>query len=388
MRLAEPGPYHDPDFHQIDSWIVIHENNTATFYVGKTDPGQGTGTCFRQLMSDELDIAFDKTTCIMGSTDITVDQVGSGGSSAIERDSWPMRRVAAEARRVLLEMGSAHLGVPVDQLAVRDAVITGKADPSKRVTYGELIAGKKFNVTLTGNNINKITGQAKTKSNPELKYTGQSVQRDDIPGKVDGSLKWAVDVKLPGMVHARNVKPPFACAKLTGIDESSVKSLPGFIRVVSKGNYVAVVCEREEQAIRAARQLKTTWEKPSSAPFPASEDLFNYMRAATPAPMSASGFRAGAARESEPAPGSRPAVEGDAELRNQGSRSAAPLRIPEYTFRHPDHLRREIPKCALRYLDPWWWEIPMRLFRARQRSSRRNTRYRFKDTRHLRAPMR
>src|SRR5204863_5091880 len=98
----------------------------------------------------------------------------------------------------------------------------------------------------------------------------------------DGSMKWAVDVKLPRMVHARNVKPPFACAKLTGIDEASVKSLPGFIQVLSKGNYVAVVCEREEQAIRAARQLKTTWEKPSTAPFPRSEDLFQYMRTATP----------------------------------------------------------------------------------------------------------
>ena len=277
-----PGPYPDPDFRQIDSWIVIHEDNTATFYVGKTDPGQGTGTGFRQLMSDELDIAFERTTCIMGSTDITVDQVGSGGSTAMERDSWPMRRVAAEARRVLLEMGSARLGVPADQLAVSDAVITVKGDPSKRVTYGELIAGKKFNVTLTGANVFSVTGQAKTKLVPELKYTGQSPQRDDIPAKVDGSLKWAVDVKLPGMVHARNIKPPFACAKLTGIDESSVKSLPGFIKVVSKGNYVAVVCEREEQAIRAARQLKTTWEKPSTAPFPASEDLFNYMRDATP----------------------------------------------------------------------------------------------------------
>ena len=277
------GRYHDPDFHQIDSWIVIHENNTATFYVGTTDPGQGTGTCFRQLMSDELDIAFDKTTCIMGSTDITVDQVGSGGSNALERNSWPMRRVAAEARRVLLEMGSQRLGVPVDQLAVHDAVISVKTDPSKRVTYGELIAGKKFNVSLTGNNINRITGRARTKSNPELKYTGQSIQRDDIPPKVDGSLKWAVDVKLPGMVHARNVKPPFACAKLTGIDESSVKRLPGFIKVLSKGNYVAVVCEREEQAVRAARQLKTTWKKPATSPFPSSEDLFNYIRSATPA---------------------------------------------------------------------------------------------------------
>ena len=94
----------------------MHEDNTATFYVGKTDCGQGTGTSFRQIMSDELDIAYDKTTCIMGSTDITVDQGGSGGSTAMERDSWPMRRAAAEARRVLLELGSERLGVPVGQL--------------------------------------------------------------------------------------------------------------------------------------------------------------------------------------------------------------------------------------------------------------------------------
>ncbi len=115
------GPYPDPDFRQLDSWIVIHQDNTATFYVGKTDCGQGTGTAFRQMMSDELDIAYDKTTCIMGSTDITVDQGGSGGSDAIQTDGWPMRRVAAEARRVLLEMASARFGVPVDQLAVSDA---------------------------------------------------------------------------------------------------------------------------------------------------------------------------------------------------------------------------------------------------------------------------
>jgi nicotinate dehydrogenase subunit B len=319
-----PGPYHDPDFRQVDSWIVIHENNTATFYVGKTDPGQGTGTAFRQLMSDELDIAFNKTNLIMGSTDTTVDQVGSGGSTAIERDSWPMRRVAAEARRVLLEMGSTHLQVPVVQLAVNEAVITVKADPSKRVTYGELVAGKKFNVTLTGNNIYSVTGQAKTKLIPELKYTGQPLQRDDIPAKVDGSLKWAVDVKLPGMVHARNVKPPFACAKLTGIDESPVKSLPGFIKVVSKGNYVAVVCEREEQAIRAARQLKTTWEKPSTSPFPASEDLFKYMRATTPVAIPASASRTPSEGDAEKrSQGSKPTVEGDSEIRNTASRPAA-----------------------------------------------------------------
>jgi nicotinate dehydrogenase subunit B len=280
-QSSAAGPYPDPDFHELDSWIVIHENNTATFYVGKTDCGQGTGTSFRQLMSDELDIAFEQTACIMGSTDNTVDQGGSGGSTAMERDSWPMRRAAAEARRVLLEMGAARLGVPADQVAVSNAVIAAKGDPSRRVTYGELIAGKKFNVKLTGANINAVTGVAKVKPVQDLKYTGQSPPRYDIPAKVDGSLKWAVDVRLPGMVHARNVKPPFACARLTGIDESSVRNLPGFVKVVSKGNYVAVVCEREEQAIRAARELKTTWDMPATAPFPASENLFEYMRTAT-----------------------------------------------------------------------------------------------------------
>ena len=157
-----------------------------------------------------------------------------------------------------------------------------KADPSKRVTYGQLIGGKKFNVALTGNNVDATTGLAKVKPVQELKIVGQSPQRYDIPAKVDGSLKWAVDVKLPGMVHARNVKPPVAGAKLIGIDESSVRRMPGFLKVVSKGNYVAVVCEREEQAINAARQLKVNWEKPATAPFPSSEDLYNYMRSATP----------------------------------------------------------------------------------------------------------
>jgi CO/xanthine dehydrogenase Mo-binding subunit len=276
------GPYTDPDFRQLDSWIVIHEDNSATFYVGKTDLGQGTGTAFRQIMSDELDIAYDKTSVIMGRTDLTVDQGGSGGSDAIQRDGWPMRRVAAEARRVLLEMASKQLGVPIAQLAVSEGVVTVVADPSKRVTYGELIGAKRFNVTLTGGNVNDITGAAELKAVQDLKMVGQSPQRYDIPPKVDGSLEWAVDVKLPGMVHARNVKPPVAGAKLVSIDESSVRDLPGFVKVVSKGNYVAVVCEREEQAIDAARKLKINWRNPAQPSFPDSEELFTYMRNATP----------------------------------------------------------------------------------------------------------
>ena len=276
------GPYPLVDFRQLDSWIVIHEDSTATFYVGKTDGGQGTGTAFRQLMCDELDLAYDKSTLIMGRTDITVDQGGSGGSDALQVDAWPARRVAAEARRVLLELAAARFGVPAGELSVREGVITVSADPSKRVTYGELIGGRRFNVALTGQNIDATTGVAKLKPVQELKITGQRLHRYDIPAKVDGSLKWASGAKVPGMVHARNVRPPVAGATLVNIDESSVKGLPGFIRVVSRGNYVAVVCEREEQAIRAAQQLKVQWQKPATPPFPGSDNLYSYIRNATP----------------------------------------------------------------------------------------------------------
>ena len=280
---AAAGPYPDPDFRKLDSWIVIHQDNSATFYVGKTDLGQGTGTAFRQIMSDELDVAYDKTTCIMGSTDVTVDQGGSGGSDALQNDGWPMRRVAAEARRVLLDMGSQRLGVPVDQLSVSDGVITVTANPSRRVTYGELIGGNKFNVALTGDNVNQTTGKAKIKTVQQLKHTGQSPQRYDIPPKVDGTATWAVDAKVPGMVHARNVRPPLVGATVVSIDESSINRMPGFVKVVREGNYVAVVFAREEQAVLGARRLKVNWRKPATSPFPASKDLYTWMRRQTPA---------------------------------------------------------------------------------------------------------
>jgi CO/xanthine dehydrogenase Mo-binding subunit len=118
VEAQAAGPYPDPDFRQLDSWIVIREDNTATFFVGKTDLGQGTGTAFRQIMADELDMPYARTSCVMGNTDVTVDQGGSGGSDALQTDGYPMRRVAAEARRVLLDMASTRLGVPVAQLAV------------------------------------------------------------------------------------------------------------------------------------------------------------------------------------------------------------------------------------------------------------------------------
>jgi len=281
-QATADGPYPDPDFLQLDTWIVIHPDNTATFYVGKTDGGQGTGTAFRQMMCDELDMAFAQTRLLMGSTDITPDQGGSGGSDAIETDGWPMRRVAAEARRVLLELGAAQLQLPVSAVTAAQGRVLAVADPARAVRYADLVGGRRFNITLTGANVNATTGQAAVKPVQQLQVVGQSLPRDDIPPKVDGSLTWAVDVRLPGMLHARNVRPPLAGATLRSVDESSVAGIPGLVRIVREGNYLAVVYEREEQAIQAAQQLRAEWTPPAQAPFPASDDLFDYLRAAVP----------------------------------------------------------------------------------------------------------
>lgn len=281
------GPYPPVNFRQLDAWIAIHADSTATFFVGKTDGGQGTGTAFRQLMCDELDLDYAKSTLVMGRTDTTPDQGGSGGSDALEVDAYPARRVAAEARRVLLDLASTKLGVPVAQLTAASGVISVTGDAARRVTYGELIGGRRFNVTLTGRDINATTGPAALKPSTALRIAGQPIQRYDIPGKVDGTAKWASGVQVPGMVHARNVRPPTAGATFVSLDESSVRSIPGFIRVVQQGNYVAVVCEREEQAVRAAQQLKVTWRKAATPPFPSSDDVYRYMRQATPTQASA-----------------------------------------------------------------------------------------------------
>jgi CO/xanthine dehydrogenase Mo-binding subunit len=183
---------------------------------------------------------------------------------------------------VLLELGAQRLNTPVAELMVSNGRISAMADTGKTVSYAELVGGQRFNVTLAGQNVNATAGTAAVKPVQQLRVVGQPVPRYDIPGKVDGSLTWAVDMKVPGMLHARNVRPPVAGATLGSIDEASVANLPGFVRVVSRGNYVAVVCEREEQAIQAAQQLEVDWTPPAQAPFPASNALFAYIRGATP----------------------------------------------------------------------------------------------------------
>ena len=290
--LAEPtaaeaqatGPYltTGPDPRELDSFIAIAQDGTVTLFLGKTDNGQGTGTALRQMMADELDVAYEKTRVVMGDSLRTVDQGGMSFSTSVVMAGAAVRNASAEGRRVLIEMASKKLAVPADQLSANNSVISVKADPSRNISYGELIGGQRFNTKLTwnemyGNNL-AVSGVAKPKPVQHLKVIGKPIGRDEIPLMATGKYTYNVDVKVPGMVHGRSVKPPIPGSKLMSVDESSVRSLPGFIQVVTKGNYVGVVCQREEQAIQAAKQLKVNWQVPSTPNFPGSDNIYDYIR--------------------------------------------------------------------------------------------------------------
>jgi nicotinate dehydrogenase subunit B len=244
------GPYGPAD-DQIDSWISIDHQGIATLYTGISEIGTGSHTAVIQVMAEELDLTFSKMRLVTPDTNRTPDQYVSSGSRSVQRHAVPIRQAAAEARHALVELAAAKLNVPAGQLTVTDGVVSVAGDAKQCVSYGELIGGKQFNL--------KITGTVKPKDPKLYKVVGTPVHRIDIPGKVSGSFTYMQDVRVQGMLHGRMVRPPSHGATVIAVDESPVAHLPGFVKVVRKADLVGVVCEREEQAIHAARQLKVTW---------------------------------------------------------------------------------------------------------------------------------
>lgn len=266
---------------ELDSWIAIGKDGRVTVYTGRIDMGTGVETAFAQLVSDELDVPFHSVKMIMGDTGLTPDQGKSTGSTNASSGAQPLRTAAAEARQVLLKLASNRLGVPVEQLEVRDGVIRVHGAPSTQVSYGELIGGGRFNVQLKATDDSDfrgadLQGTARLKDHAQLRIVGQSVPRVDVPAKVTGSFTFVHDIRLPRMLHGRVVRPSAVGATLVGVDENSVSGVPGLVKVVRKGNFVGVVTEREEQAIQAARQLKVTWTQGRG--LPEYKDLYRAVR--------------------------------------------------------------------------------------------------------------
>ncbi len=276
---AETGSWTAGDPARLDSWLAIAKDGSVTVFTDQVDIGMGVETALGQIVAEELDVPFNAVSFVLGDTARTSDQGGVGGSRSLASGAKPLRNAAAEARRVLLDLAAARLGIPASQLAVRGGIVRKADDQSKAVSYGELIGGRRFNVTLKASGTGSQTyaeGSARPKTPDQYTIVGKPVPRVDIADKVTGRFTYIVDVRVPGMLHGRVVRPPAGGARLLGVDGAS--TLPMVVKVVAKGNFLGVVAETEWEAIQAARKLKATWSTPAAA-FPPMANLYERMRA-------------------------------------------------------------------------------------------------------------
>jgi nicotinate dehydrogenase subunit B len=267
---------------QLSSYIAVNADGTVSAFFGKMDMGQGLFVAIGQMVAEELDVPFKAVTVIMGDTATSVNQGGASGSTGIQNGGKQMRMAAAEARRVLVDMAAAKLALPADALTVTDGVVHAKDDPSKRASYAELIGGRYFNIQLDWNkqwgNPLYAPGKAQPKDPKNHKIVGKPIAREDIAPKVYAQEDFCTDVKRPGMVHGRMIRPTVAGSVPMKVDESSIKDIPG-ARVVWEKAFLGVVADNEWDAIRAADKLKVEWSE-VKAPFPDQTALYEHIRSA------------------------------------------------------------------------------------------------------------
>ncbi len=249
---------------QIDDWLAIDTDGTVTVFSGRVELGTGVKTALAQIVAEELDVPFECVRMVMGDTARTPNEGYTAGSKTIENGGFALRQASAEARQVILEMASDRLDAAQEELVVRDGVISVSHHPSRSITYAELIGGKRFH--------RQITGNARLKRPEEYRVVGKSIPRVDLPRKFTGAPSFVHDLRVPNMLHGRVVRPPSLGAQLLSLDENSVHDA----RVVRLGNFVGVVAEREEQAVRAAKQIRIEWRETKR--FPRMEDLPSYLR--------------------------------------------------------------------------------------------------------------
>lgn len=259
-------------------FLAVRDDGQVFAFNGHVDLGTGIQTALTQIVAEELDLRMDQLRMVLGDTDRTPNQGATIASATIQISAVPLRNAAAEARRYLLDRAAALFGVSAEELRVEEGVViapeTGGIG-NRRISYGELVRGERVEL--------RISGKAPLKAREQYKLVGKGAPRVDIPAKATGEFSYVHDLRLPGMLHGRVVRPPYAGIdsgefvgnSLESIDESSIAHIPGVIRVVVLRDFVGVVAEREEQAIKAARELKVTW-KPWTRKLP---DLSNLAQA-------------------------------------------------------------------------------------------------------------
>jgi nicotinate dehydrogenase subunit B len=284
--FASNGPY---DAGLIDSWIVIHADNTASILTGHEELGQGSATGMLQIAGEELNMDFGQLKFVTHDTNVTPSSPPSYASNGIQFNGPEVRAAAAAAYQALLALASTQLGVPVANLSVKSGVVSGGG---RSVKYGDLLGGKLFNARMpasynltqanvAGSGAGLVSGAPGTKPVSQYTLVGTRVPRLDIPDKVTGKFTYIHNLRVPGMLHGRLVWPRGqrsmgAGAPIVSVDADSIKHIPN-VQIVRRGDFLGVVAPKEYDAIQAAAQLKVKWADPP--PLPGNGNLSKQMRA-------------------------------------------------------------------------------------------------------------
>ncbi len=259
---------------ELDSWVAIGADGRVTAFTGKCEIGQGLYTAQTQLIAEELSVPISNVTLIQCDTSRTPDQGTTSGAQShpANFNNANLALACATAREALLARAASRLRVPIDQLSAADGVVTVASDASRRITYGDLIGGQRFEIPLN---------RAARRRHPSTwRVLGTPAKRLDGAAMATGRFEFVHNVRVDGMLHGRVVRPPAVGSTLLRVDESSVRGLPGLVRVVVKQNFIGLVAEKPWQAIQAAEKLAATWAPGES--LPGQEDFYAYLRRRTP----------------------------------------------------------------------------------------------------------
>ncbi|OOG71744.1 molybdopterin cofactor-binding domain-containing protein [Algoriphagus sp. A40] len=237
----------------IDSWIRLDAEGYLTVLTGKQELGQGIKITLIQIAAEELDISPDRCRIINSDTGQTANEGFTAGSNSVEGSGKAIRNAAAEARLYLLKLAAQKWNTTPESLSVENGiVISPKGD---QISYWKLLEGKYIEGT--------VTGEAIPKDPKKYQFVGQSLKRDDIRKMVNGESHFIHDLRMPGMLHARVIHPPSYQDRLESIDLAEVNTMAGIVKVIRNGSFLAVVAEREYQAIKAWEKMKAlaVWQK-------------------------------------------------------------------------------------------------------------------------------
>jgi CO/xanthine dehydrogenase Mo-binding subunit len=247
----------------LDSWIRIAADGGVTVLTGKAELGQGIKTALLQIAAEQLDVPLEKITLITADTAETANEGYTSGSQSMQNSGTAILNAAAQVRALLLAQAAQQLGLPVDQLQTEGGAVM--APDGRRLGYGELVSAEMLHV--------QAQPTSALKDPATFKVMGKRIARVDIPAKVTGGVAYVQDLRLPGMLHARVVRPPSYGAQLTDVNTAAVEKMPGVVKVIRHGNFLAVVAEREFPAIKALRALASSARWQESAQLPKQQEL-------------------------------------------------------------------------------------------------------------------